>query len=425
MQSPMDGPASRRKFLRLLAASPILANSRLFSGSTARFLASLGDGSPDVYGALEQIQQGDEVISSPDQALDVMDFEPAAQKALPPAHFGYLATGVDDDATVRANREGFTKLEIRARRLIDVQKTDMSVRLFGKTWETPIVLSPVSSQKAFHPEGEIAVARAARSKRHLMVLSTVASSSVEDVTAAGGAPVWYQLYMTNAWDVTRAMIKRAEAAGCPVLVLTVDIHDDSNRETLSRSRRMDARPCGACHEGGAGGFIRHKPMFEGLDLSKVTAFPSPALTWDTVKRLRDITSMKLVLKGIVTREDAQLAVEHGADGLIVSNHGGRSEETLRSTIESLPEVLQGAAGKIPVLVDGGFRRGTDVFKALALGASAIGIGRPYAWGLAAFGQPGVETVLEILRRELLTIMRQAGTTSIDKITPVHVTPRPR
>jgi isopentenyl diphosphate isomerase/L-lactate dehydrogenase-like FMN-dependent dehydrogenase len=163
-------------------------------------------------------------------------------------------------------------------------------------------------------------------------------------------------------------------------------------------------------------------MFDGLDLSKVTAAQPANLSWDFVKRLRDTVTVKLLLKGIVTREDAQLAVEHGVDGLIVSNHGGRSEETLRPTIDSLPEVIE-AAGRIPVIVDGGVRRGTDIFKALALGASAVGMGRPYAWGLAAFGQPGVEAVLEILRRELKTIMRQAGTISVDKISRNYVVTR--
>jgi isopentenyl diphosphate isomerase/L-lactate dehydrogenase-like FMN-dependent dehydrogenase len=165
-------------------------------------------------------------------------------------------------------------------------------------------------------------------------------------------------------------------------------------------------------------------MFAGLDVSKASNLISPALDWDYVKRLKDTTTMKLILKGIVTREDAQLAVEHGVDGIIVSNHGGRAEETLRSTIECLPEVLDGCARKIPVLVDGGFRRGTDIFKALAFGATAVGIGRPYIWGLAAFGQPGVEAVLTILQRELQTIMRQAGTTSIDKITSAYLAKRP-
>jgi isopentenyl diphosphate isomerase/L-lactate dehydrogenase-like FMN-dependent dehydrogenase len=164
-------------------------------------------------------------------------------------------------------------------------------------------------------------------------------------------------------------------------------------------------------------------MFDGLDLSKVAAAQPANMNWDSVKRLRDMVTVKLLIKGIVTREDAQLALEHGVDGLVASNHGGRSEETLRGTIESLPEVVDAVAGKVPVIVDGGVRRGTDIFKALALGATAVGIGRPQAWGLAAFGQPGVEAVLEILRRELRTIMRQAGTVSIEKINRNYVVTR--
>jgi isopentenyl diphosphate isomerase/L-lactate dehydrogenase-like FMN-dependent dehydrogenase len=165
-------------------------------------------------------------------------------------------------------------------------------------------------------------------------------------------------------------------------------------------------------------------MFDGLDLSKVTSHYLSNMNWDFVKRRLDTVSVKPLLKRIVARRDAQIAAEHGVDGLIVSNHGGRAEETLRPTIESLPEVIEGVAGRIPVIVDGGIRRGTDIFKALALGAAAVGIGRPYAWGLAAFGQPGVEAVLEILRREVKTIMRQAGTTSVDKITRRYVVERP-
>jgi isopentenyl diphosphate isomerase/L-lactate dehydrogenase-like FMN-dependent dehydrogenase len=392
-------------------------------------------------GWLENLQQSDDLISSADQALDVMDFEPVARKLVPPAHFGYLATGVDDDATVRANREGYSHIQIRSRRLVDVEKIDMSRTIFGTKWDTPIVLSPVSAQKAFHPEGELGVAKAAGAKGHLMMLSTVATASIEDALAASGRPVWQQLYATNVWEVTRAIVKRAEAAGAPAIVLTVDIQDGSNRETLFRSQRVDKRECSACHsgsyspfargkpglrveEGGFAKYVERKPMFRGLDVSKVTALHPFDMNWDFVKRLRDTVTVKLLIKGIVTREDAQMAVEHGVDGLVVSNHGGRAEETLRPTIESLPEVLEGVAGKVPVLVDGGVRRGTDIFKALALGATAVGFGRPHSWGLAAFGQAGVEAVLEIFRRELRTIMRQAGTTSLDKITRSCLAARP-
>jgi len=438
MNRAIDQVKTRRKFLKMLSASQLLASPGLLAGSFSSLLAAGEVTDKKFLGWLDSLQQSDGVITSPDQAFDVMDFEPAARKILPPAHFGYLATGVDDDGTVRANREGYSRIQIRARRLVDVENINMSVNLFGTKWNSPIVLSPVSAQKAFHPEGEVAVARAARAKGHLMMLSTVATSSIEDVTAAAGTPVWQQLYPTNVWEVSRAIVKRAEAAGSPAIVLTVDLQEGSNRETLFRSQLVDKRECSVCHQSaytgfargrpraGTGGFAAYaarKPMLNGLDLSKVTAVQPPNMNWDFVKRLRDTVTVKLLIKGIVTREDAQLAVEHGVDGLMVSNHGGRAEETLRPTIESLPEVIEGVSGKIPVIVDGGIRRGTDVFKALAFGATAVGIGRPHGWGLAAFGQPGVEAVLEILRRELRTIMRQAGTISVDKITRNYIAGR--
>ena len=406
---------NRRKFLRYLAASPLLASSSLFAGSLRGWMGP----SLSAFGIGDTFKPGD-LISSPEQALDVMEFEAVARKTLPPAHWGYLATGVDDDATVQANHEGFSKVQIRSRRLVNVEEVDTSVRLFGTIWETPLFLCPVSAMKAFHPEGEAGVARAAGAKHHLQILSTAASCSVEEVTAARGGPVWQQLYPTNDWEVGKAIIRRAEAGGAPVLVLTVDLQNNTNRETLFRSRRYDDRECSNCHESGFKGYAARKPMFDGLDVSKVTGLHDAAMNWTFVDRLRDTTKMKLLIKGLVTREDAQLAVQHGADGIIVSNHGGRAEETLRSTIESLPEVVDGVKGKIPVLLDGGVRRGTDIFKALALGATAVGIGRPYAWGLASFGQSGVEAVLSILRRELQLIMREAGTPSIDDITKSFV-----
>ncbi|HJZ65025.1 MAG TPA: alpha-hydroxy acid oxidase [Candidatus Acidoferrum sp.] len=423
----------------MLAASPLLASSNFLRSSLANLLGTDAIAGLKALAGLEMSQQSDDVISSPDQAFDVMDFEPAARKALPPAHFGNLATGVDDDGTVRANREGYSRIQIRPRRLVDVERIDMSVRLFGTAWSSPIVICPVSGQKAFHQEGDVAVARAAHNKDHLQILSTAATSSIEDVITARGGSVWQQLYPTNVWEVGRAIVKRAERAGSTAIVFTVDLQEGSNRETLFRAQRADKRECSACHRsaytgymrgkpgGATGGFseyVARRPMFDGLDVSKVTAMRPIPMDWEFVKRLRDTVSVKLLIKGIVTREDAQIAVEHGVDGLIVSNHGGRAEESLRPTIESLPEVIEGVAGKIPVLVDGGIRRGTDIFKALALGATAVGIGRPEAWGLAAFGQSGVEAVLEMLRRELRAIMRQAGTTSVDKINRTYVVTRP-
>ncbi len=383
----------RREFLKFLAGSPLLL-----------------------------WENEERLIGSPAEALSVLEFEPLAKKLLPPAHYGYLASGVDGDVTLRANREAFGKIQVRPRRLVDVSRVDLSIELFGTRWETPIVLAPVGSQMAFHPEGELAVARAAKTKGHLQILSTMTTASVEDVTAARGAPVWYQLYPTAKWAVTEVLVRRAEAAGCPVLVLTVDIPVISFRETAARLARLDERDCSVCHEQGASTYFRvgRKPMFDGADTSGLRDLDAPALTWDFIDRLRGLTRMKILIKGIVTGEDARLAVDRGADGVVVSNHGGRAEESARGTIESLPEVVEAVGGRIPVLVDSGFRRGTDIFKALALGADAIAIGRPYVWGLAAFGQPGVEAVLEILKKELALAMRLFGATSIEGITRDYV-----
>jgi 4-hydroxymandelate oxidase len=308
--------------------------------------------------------------------------------------------------------------------MVDVTNADLRVEIFGTTWDTPIILAPVGSQKAFHPEGEIAAARAARVKRTLQILSTVTTSPIEEVIEANGKPIWYQLYPTSRWEITEKLVKKAEAAGCPVLALTVDIPSGRNTETLERFKRLDGRKCGTCHIPGPQGGFGRKPMFNGIDMAGVGVY-NPALTWESVRKLKQMTKMKLVLKGIETREDALLCRENGVDGIIVSNHGGRAEESARGTIECLPEVVDGAGGRIPVLVDGGFRRGTDIFKALALGARAICIGRPYQWGLGAFGQAGVERVLDILKKELELTMKQCGTTSIAQITRASVSVRGR
>lgn len=402
MEPRFTQPGSRRAFLRFLAAGPLA--------------------SPDIRAAAAALAQSENPIASPKDAMNVFELETVAREKLPPAHYGYIATGVDDDGTLRANREGFARYQIRSRRLIDVSKIDTSVRLLGGDWKTPIILAPAGSQRAFHPEGELAVARAAKVKGNLQILSNQTTSSVEDVIAARGAPVWFQLYPSTEWKVSRAVAERAERAGCPVLVFTVDQLGGSNRNALQRFQRQDTRQCSVCHDRTSlQTSTARKPMWHGFDLTGVRSQPS--VTWDYIKRLRDAIRMKLVIKGLVTREDADLAVTHGADAIVCSNHGGRAEDTGRSTIESLPEVLEGAAGRIPVLIDSGFRRGTDIFKALALGASGVCIGRPYLWGLAAFGQEGVEAVLDILRRELELIMRYAGTPSVGKITRAHVVER--
>ncbi|MGB6585414.1 MAG: alpha-hydroxy acid oxidase, partial [Pseudolabrys sp.] len=365
---------------------------------------------------------GGELINSPKAAINVFDFEPVARKNVPPAHFGYMASGLDDEVTLRANREGFLKFQLQPRRLNDVSKLDTSVELFGTRYDSPIFVCPTGGNQFFHPDGEVAVARAARAGNHLQILSTSSNYSVEDVTSARGAPIWFQLYASPRWEVAQALIKRAEAAGCPVLMVTVDRVAGRNQETLFRLMRTDDRQCSACHDRSsfaARSVRRHN--YDGIDLTAITGGgESSNLSWDIVKRMRDVTRMKIVLKGIVSPEDADLAAQNGIDGVLVSNHGGRGEDNGRSTIDALPDIIAAVKGRMPVIVDSGFRRGTDAVKALAMGAQAVGVGRPYLWGLGAFGQEGVEGVLEIVRTETRAAMQQCGVRSVKELNPSFV-----
>jgi len=402
--------ANRREFFQFLAASTVLA--------------------PSVRAWAHQLVASHEqpsVITSAKDALQIMDFEEAARRALPPAHWGYMASGVDDDITLKANVEGYTHVKLRPKRLVDVSKVDLSTEVFGVKWETPLFICPVGGQRAFHSMGEMETARAAKAKRHTMVLSNVSTYSVEDVAKELGTPPWQQLYMPYKWEDTEKMVKRIEEAGCPVLVWTVDLLAGRNTPTMMRFERQDTRNCGACHAGSnvtpssglAGALTRvpgMTPMFDGLE----GRYNPPDATWATFDRLKKLTRMKIVLKGLDSADDAKLAVDHGVDGILVSNHGGRATETLRPTIECLPEVVEAVRGRVPVFVDGGVRHGTDMYKALAAGAKGVGIGRPYIWGLSAFGQDGVERVLEILRAELTLTMKQMGTPSVRDITAARL-----
>jgi len=387
---------ARRALLKFLATSPALA-------SLAPFTTALAD---------------DRTLASAADALDVFDLESAAQRVVPPAHWGYLQSGVDGEATLRANQAAFSRYQLRPRRFVDVSRIDLSTEVLGTKLASPILLCPIGGLRSLHPEGDLALARAAKTKSALQIMSTQASFSVEDITAARGAPVWFQLYTTNQFEVTKKLVKRAESAGCPVVAVTVDLPAGRNMVTATRLRREDTRICSGCHtvdeRGNPRPDLASRPMFAGVDTQGL-GVTSPSLTWDFIRRLKDSTPMKVVIKGIEAREDAALAVKHGADGIIVSNHGGRATESGRGTLESLPEVVQGAAGRVPVLVDGGVRRGTDVYKALARGASAVGIGRPYAWGLAAFGQAGAERVLDILNTELRLAMVGCGARTVREI----------
>jgi isopentenyl diphosphate isomerase/L-lactate dehydrogenase-like FMN-dependent dehydrogenase len=394
----------RREFLKFLAASPFLTvPGHLLAEET-----------------LANSELPDYLISKPEDALDVFDFHTAAKHKLPTSHYGYLATGTDNNETLSANRRAFDDVYLRPMRMVDTSEISLKTTLLGQALESPIVLAPVGSQRAFHADAELATAGAAKAQQHLQILSNVTSNSIEDVVAARGEPVWFQIYPTSQWPTARMMLERAEAAGARVVVLTVDLNSGSNRVLLGQYSRADDRDCSACHgSGGVEDFLRMNPMYQGARVNYAD-FDTSGMTWDYLEQMREATSMKIVIKGIVTREDAASAVDAGADAVYVSNHGGRAEASGWGALESLPEVVEAVNGRVPVMVDSGFRRGTDIFKALALGADAVCIGRAYIWGLAAFGQAGVEKVLEMLNAELRMVMGQVGASSIDEISANHI-----
>ena len=405
----MSHPTShdRREFLKFLAASPYVAAF----GGVAAFL-------PQTFSAKNADEVSD-VIADPASALDIFDLETAAHRKVLPGHWAYAASGVDDNATLQANRNGFKHVELRPRRLRDATKVDMRVDLYGTVYDSPIFTCPVGSENSFLPDGVLAVARAAKARGTLQFLAMGTSTSVEDANKALGRPVWQQIYAPSSWDVCEKILRRLEAAGCAVIALTVDVTTGRNSEPYLRSRPKDLSQCAACHEGEPRTPPSARRMYDGIDLKGVRT-SDPSTDWNFVDRMRKSWKGKFIIKGIDTREDAQLCLEHGIDGILVSNHGGRATETGRATIEALPEVVAQVGQRIPVFVDGGFRRGTDIFKALALGAKAVGIGRPMLWGLGSFGQAGVDRVLEILQGELKLVMGNCGTRTVADITRDYV-----
>ena len=401
---------NRRRVLQWLSASPLVPYTGLISAA----------GGVDHPSKLSQLEAEAAMIAKPEDAINVFDFEPVFFKNVPPAHVGYMASGIDAETTLKNNRSAFDKYYLRPRRLNDVSKLDTSVELFGVKYPNPIFICPTGGNKAFHPEGEVAVARGAKAGGHLHMLSTVSSSSVEEVTKARGAPVWFQLYATSTFNVAKQLVARAERAGCPVVAITVDRVAGRNQEAFERLKKVDKRNCADCHKPGVAERAKKLPNYTGVDITGLSNMLSSNLDWEVVKRLRDTTKMKIVLKGILTAEDTELAVKNGIDGILVSNHGARSEDSGRATIDVLPEVVEVAKGRITVIVDSGFRRGTDIAKAMAMGAQAVGVGRPYLWGLGAFGDAGVAKVMEILRTEFQVAMAQSGIRSVKEFTPAFV-----
>ena len=339
--------------------------------------------------------------------LNLRDYEAAAREILSQATYDYYAGGADDELTVTRNHRAYDELHLHYRVLRDASRRDLTTTVLGHTLDLPILFAPTAFQRLAHPDGELATARAASAAGTVMILSTMATTAVEEVVDVG-APTFFQLYIFQDRGVTAALVDRAKEAGCKALVLTVDAPLCGNRERDVRNgfhlpphlQLENLLPAGR----------EALPAAEGDSglAAYITSQFDEALTWNDVDWLVEQSGLPVLVKGIVHPEDAVLAVRHGAAGVVVSNHGGRQLDTAPATLEVLPRIVDAVGDTTEVLVDGGIRRGTDVLKALALGARAVLIGRPVLWGLAVDGQAGVEAVLDILRRELDTALGLCG-----------------
>jgi len=345
--------------------------------------------------------------------VNLFDYEELARKRLPAMAYEYIAGGAGDEITLHDNRTHFDAIRLKPRVLRDVSKIDTSSTLFGQRLEYPILLAPTAYHKITHPEGELATARGAGAAHATMCVSSFATTSIEDVAKAATGPLWFQLYVQPDRGFTKALVQRAEAAGCRALLVTCDtpVTGIRNREARAGFRL----PPGIEREnlkGLLGGASTVAHVDEGTIYS---AIQDASLTWDGIDWIRSFAKVPVILKGILSPEDAALAVARGAHGIVVSNHGARNLDTLPATIDALPGVVEAVAGRIPVLMDGGVRRGTDVVKALALGAKAVLVGRPYLWGLSVNGADGVQSVMGILRSEFQASMALCGHTSLATI----------
>ena len=333
------------------------------------------------------------------QALSLREIEDEARRRLDPAVYDFFAGGAADEVTVRANEAAFARTGLVPRVLRGGRTRELAVTLLGRNAALPVLVAPTAFHRLAHPDGELATARAAAKAGVVMVVSMASTVAVEEL-ADTGADLWFQLYIQPDLGFTEQLVRRAEAAGCTALVVSVDSPVFGRRERDLRNGFLDLPPGMACaHMDG-----------------RAIAFRSD-LSWDHIDWLRSVSTLPVVLKGVVHPEDARLAVGHGIDALAVSNHGGRQLDTMPATVELLPQVVGAVGGAIPLLLDGGVRRGTDVVKALALGADAVAIGRPVLWGLAVAGEDGVARVLELLRAELDLALALCGCRSPGDLSP--------
>lgn len=356
----------------------------------------------------------------PVEPCNVADYERIAREMLDPGAYGYFAGGSGDEQTLHDNVAAYRRWQLRPRALVDVSGATTATTVLGAEVSMPLLVAPVAFQRMAHPDGEPAMARAAAAAGTVMVLSTLATSSPADVAAAApDARRWFQLYIFRDRGVTRALIEQAEDAGFEAIALTVDVPRLGRRERdLRTGFVIPAEVTVPSFATAAGKATAGTPadMFSLMD---------PAVTWDDLEELVSDCNLPVLVKGIITAEDATLAVEHGAAGVVVSNHGGRQLDGALATIDALPEIADAVDGRIEVLVDGGIRRGADVVKALALGARAVLAGRAPLWGLAARGEQGAREVLELLREEIELAMILTGAASPEAVTRSHVKPAPR
>ena len=343
------------------------------------------------------------------EPICLSDFEPLAKAKMSPMSWEFLNAGAADEITLRWNKEAYQRIRLKPHILVDVSHLDTRVTLFGQEQAFPILLAPVSSHSLVHPEGELATARGASAAQTTMVLSSFSSISLEEVSAAAETPLWFQLYAQNDHGFTRELVQRAEAAGYRALCLTVDtpVAGARNRETRAHVK-LPPMP-------NLKGSKTENTVVQTGAPQVFSSVLDASLNWKDVEWLRSFAKIPLLLKGVLNPDDADEAVKIGVAGILVSNHGGRNLDTVPATIDALPLVADKVAGRVPVLVDGGIRRGTDVLKALALGANSVLIGRPYVYGLGAEGEVGVTKVLKILQRELQFAMALTGKTTIASI----------
>jgi 4-hydroxymandelate oxidase len=355
------------------------------------------------------------------ELLNLAELEPLARERLTPLAYDYYASGADDEITLRRNVEAYRELALHYRVLVDVSRVSCATSVLGIPVELPILVAPTAFHRLAHPDGEAATARAAAAAGTLFTLSTLSTTRIEDVMAKTSGPVWFQLYVYKDRIATADLVARVEAAGARALVLTVDAPRLGRRERDVRNRF--ALPAGLRVENlhGSSGDVAPPPAESGL-AAYFYSLVDPALSWDDITWLRSITKLPVIVKGLVRADDARRAVEAGAHGVVVSNHGGRQLDTSPATIEVLPRIAEAVDGRAEVLLDGGIRRGTDVIKALALGARAVFIGRPILWGLSIGGEAGVTAVLSMLRRELELAMALCGAPTIAALTRDLVEP---